>query len=279
LKVPRSEEREGNPPRLQRKRIEVRARSQVSKLSAMLCADNLQPLWFGSVSPLCTRVIVAGAWLWTVFVFGLTGCDRLGGSRYVQLTQDADSKSAQGDFERAINLYEAALDDSESIRSAEIHYKLALLYDDKLNDPVSALHHFKRYLALSPNGPHAKEVTNSIKHDEVAALTALSGDSVIPRSEAAQLRNENLNLRKELEARTGSSRITQQKSQTNDKSSKKSASKKAGRTYVVQSGDTLFSISRKFYKSPKRWKEILSANEKNIRDPKKLTVGETLVIP
>jgi LysM repeat protein len=222
---------------------------------------------------------MAVVWFWIILVFGLTGCDRLGGSRYAQLTQDADSKSAQGDFARAINLYEAALDDSESMRSAEIHYKLALLYDDKLNDPVSALHHFKRYLALSPNGPHAKEVTNSIKHDEVAALTALSGDSVIPRSEAAQLRNENLNLRKELEARTGSSRITQQKSQTNDKSSKKSASKKAGRTYVVQSGDTLFSISRKFYKSPKRWKEILSANEKNIRDPKKLTVGETLVIP
>jgi nucleoid-associated protein YgaU len=47
----------------------------------------------------------------------------------------------------------------------------------------------------------------------------------------------------------------------------------------VQSGDTLFSISRKFYKSPKRWKAILEANKKNIRDPKDLTVGQTLVIP
>jgi nucleoid-associated protein YgaU len=51
------------------------------------------------------------------------------------------------------------------------------------------------------------------------------------------------------------------------------------RSYVVQSGDTLFSISRKFYKSPKRWKEILDANRKSIRNPKKLTVGQTLVIP
>ena len=245
----------------------------------MLPADNLRPLWAGSISPLCARVIVAGSWLWIIFVCGLTGCERLGSSRYGQLTQDADTKSAQGDFARAINLYEAALDDSENIRNAEIHYKLALLYDDKLNDPVSALHHFKRYLALSPNGPHAKEVTNSIKHDELAALTALSGDSVIPRSEAAQLRNENLNLRKELETRTGSSRITQQKSQGTDASSKKTASKKSDRTYVVKSGDTLFSISRKFYKSPKRWKEILNANEKNIHDAKKLTVGQTLVIP
>src|SRR5438477_4891777 len=223
------------------------------------------------------RTAIVCAYLSILYVCGLTGCDRLGNSRYSQLVQDADTKSANGDFARAINLYEAALDDSP--RCAEIHYKLALLYDDKLNDPVSALHHFKRYIELSPNGPHANEVKKSIKHDEVAALTALSGDSVIPRSEAAQLRNENLNLRKELETRAGSLRGAPEKSQASDASSKKTAAKKVDRTYVVRSGDTLFSISRKFYKSPKRWKAILEANEENIRDPEKLTVGETLVIP
>ena len=225
------------------------------------------------------RIAIACVYLSILFICGLASCDRLGNSRYSQLMQDADNKSASGDFARAINLYEAALDDSESTRSAEIHYKLGLLYDDKLNDPVSALHHFKRYLELSPNGHHANEVKKSIKNDEVAALTALSGDSVIPRSEAAQLRNENLNLRKELETRAGSSRSASEKSEANEASSKKTAVKKSDRTYVVQSGDTLFSISRKFYKSPKHWKEILEANRKNIRDPKKLTVGETLMIP
>ena len=202
----------------------------------------------------------------------------MGASRQAQLVQDADTKSAQGDFARAINLYEAALDDSP--RCAEVHYKLALLYDDKLNDPVSALHHFRRYLALSPSGTHAADVKNSIKHDEIAALTVLSGDSVITRAEAARLRNENLNLHKELEARALPLRTATDKStQATDTSSKKAVSRKGDQNYVVQSGDTLFSISRKFYKSPKRWKEILNANRKNIRDPKKLTVGQTLVIP
>jgi LysM repeat protein len=215
----------------------------------------------------------------TLLICALVGCDQLGGSRHSQLMQDADNKSAQGDFARAINLYEAALDDSESTRSAEIHYKLALLYDDKLNDPVSALHHFKRYLELNPNGPHGKDVKDSVKRDEIAALTALSGDSVLTRSEVARLRNENLNLRKELETRTASSRFTAEKSQTNDPASKKGASKKANQAYVVQSGDTLFSISRKFYNSPTRWKQILEANRNSIRDPKDLTVGQTLVIP
>jgi len=185
--------------------------------------------------------------------------------------QDADSKSAQGDFERAVNLYEAALDDSP--RCADVHYKLALLYDDKMNDPFNALHHFKRYLALSPNGPHAKDVKDSIKRDEITALTALSGDSVITRAEAARLRNENLTLHKQVEERAASRTALE----GND--SRKPGSKKAGQTYVVQSGDTLVSISRKFYKSPKRWKAILEANKKNIRDPKDLTVGQALVIP
>jgi tetratricopeptide (TPR) repeat protein len=220
---------------------------------------------------------VACVWLLILLVLGLTGCDRISSSRYSKLMQDADTKSAQGDFARAINLYEAALDDSP--HAAEVHYKLALLYDDKLNDPVSALHHFRRYLALSPTGAHANDVKNSIKHDEIAALTVLSGDSVITRSEATRLRNENLDLRKQLDARAAPARSLTDKPQESDLGSKKMASKKGDRAYVVQSGDTLFSISRKFYKSPTRWKDILNANRKSIRDPKKLTVGQTLIIP
>ena len=107
----------------------------------------------------------------------------------------------------------------------------------------------------------------------------LSGDSVITRSEAARLRNENLMLHKELETRRASLRSAPEKSQAGDADSKKIASKENDQTYVVQPGDTLFSISRKFYNSPKRWKEILQANKKSIRDPKALTVGQTLVIP
>jgi len=239
----------------------------------MRCIDNRRPSRSFSLWPAGANLI----WvcLSILLLCGLAGCDRVGNSRYAQLMQDAENKSAQGDFERAVSLYEAALDDSP--RGAEVHYKLALLYDDKLNDPVSALHHFKRYLALSPNGPHAKDVKESIKRDEIAALTALSGDSVITRAEAARLRNENLTLHKELETRASLSRGVL--SQANDASSKKTGPKKAGQTYVVQSGDTLFSISRKFYNSSKRWKQILEANKKNIRDPKDLTIGQTLVIP
>jgi LysM repeat protein len=236
--------------------------------------DNPRPRRSRSSSLSPTSANLSWLCFTLLFICGLAGCDRRGNSRHTQVMQDADNKSAQGDFERAVNLYEAALDDSP--RGAEVHYKLALIYDDKLNDPVSAVHHFKRYLALSPNGPHAKDVKDSIKRDEIAALTTLSGDSVITRAEAARLRNENLMLHKQMEERAAS-RTALEKLETID--ARKAGSKKAGQTYVVRSGDTLFSISRKFYKSPKRWKAILEANKKNIRDPKDLTAGQTLVIP
>jgi nucleoid-associated protein YgaU len=47
----------------------------------------------------------------------------------------------------------------------------------------------------------------------------------------------------------------------------------------VQEGDTLASISRRFYKTSKRWKEILEANDKKVDDPDNLKAGQKLKIP
>lgn len=212
-------------------------------------------------------------------LLALIGCDRMITPRHVQIVKDADAKATQGNFSRAINLYEAALDDSP--HCAEIHYKLALLYDDKMSDRLDALHHFKRYLALDPNGSHANEVKNLIRRDEIALLTSLSGDSVVTRAEAARLRNENLDLRKELEERSQKSRSASgDKTPLRDTQVAKEAPKKSGsRTYVVRPGDTLASISRRFYKTSARWKQILQANASKIDNPEKLRVGETLTIP
>src|SRR5881394_357547 len=205
----------------------------------MRYTDNPRPHESRSISISASGANLVCVCCSILLLCGLAGCDRVGGFRYAQLIQDADSKSAQGDFARAVDLYEAALEDSESLRKAELHYKLALLYDDKLNDPVSALHHFRRCLALSPNGPHVKDVKESIQRDEIAALTALSGDSVITRAEAARLRNENLTLHKQLDARGGTLQNVPGKGQTGNLATKTKDKKSAERTYVVRSGDTL----------------------------------------
>jgi tetratricopeptide (TPR) repeat protein len=202
------------------------------------------------------------------------GCDRMITPRSAQIIKDAENKTADGNFARAITLYESALDDSP--RSADVHYRLALLYDDKLHDPLHALHHFKRYLTLAPAGPHASDAKNFMKKAELELGTSLSGDAVVSRAEAARLKNENLALRKEVED------FRAHRSPEKPQADAKSADKKSGvspRTYVVREGDTLASISRRFYKSSGRWKKIRDANKSVIDEPAKLKPGTTLTIP
>lgn len=204
----------------------------------------------------------------------VAGCDRMITPRSAQIVKDAENKTADGNFLRAITLYESALDDSP--RSADVHYRLALLYDDKLHDPLHALHHFKRYLTLAPSGPHASDVKNFMKKAELELGTSLSGDAVVSRSEAARLKNENLTLRKELED------LRAHRTPDQTKPDPRTADKKTGgtpRSYTVREGDTLASISRKFYKSSGRWKKIRDANRDAIPDPAKLKPGTTLTIP
>ena len=214
----------------------------------------------------------------------LAGCNRLATPRKVQLAKDAEKEAADGNYLRAIALYESALDGTPE--AAETHYRLALVYDDKMNDPLNALHHFKRYLTLAPNGKHASEVKNFMRRDELALMTTLSGDSLVTRAEAARLKNENLNLRKQIEEHRAGGRAEPAQARSGPPQPRAASSappvrqaEAVGRTYVVESGDTLVSISRKFYKSPARWKEILEANDKTIDDPGTLKVGQTLTIP
>ncbi|HVF71790.1 MAG TPA: LysM peptidoglycan-binding domain-containing protein [Chthoniobacterales bacterium] len=202
------------------------------------------------------------------------GCDRMITPRSAQIVKDAESKTADGNFLRAITLYESALDDSP--RAADVHYRLALLYDDKMHEPLHALHHFKRYLTLAPSGPHANEVKNFMKKDELELGTSLSGDAVVSRAEAARLKNENLTLRRELDELRANRPTERTQPDT------RAADKKPGtvpRTYVVREGDTLASIARKFYKSTGRWKKIRDANKSVIENPAKLKPGMTLTIP
>lgn len=50
-------------------------------------------------------------------------------------------------------------------------------------------------------------------------------------------------------------------------------------TYVVQKGDTLFSISKQIYNTPKRWTDIYRANQDTLGSPDQLKVGQKLRLP
>jgi len=49
------------------------------------------------------------------------------------------------------------------------------------------------------------------------------------------------------------------------------------RMYVVQKGDTLWHIAKKFYGDGRKWKLIIQAN--NITGPARLKIGQKLIIP
>ena len=203
--------------------------------------------------------------------------------RQTQLANEAETKAREGDYTRAINLYEAALDGSSN--SADVHYQLALIYDDKMNDPLNALHHFKRFLALDPTSKRAPEVKEFMKRDELTLQTSLAGDAMVPRSELVRLNNENLNLRKQIgedwAKKKAANAAGVKSTPASDKGSpnEKATGTGKARRHTVQPGDTLASISRKYYNSSARWQKILDANTDIISKPADLKPGQTLTIP
>ena len=53
----------------------------------------------------------------------------------------------------------------------------------------------------------------------------------------------------------------------------------AARSHVVERGDSLYSLARKYYNDQSQWRRIFEANRDKITDPNDLKVGQTLIIP
>ena len=215
-------------------------------------------------------------------LFSLAGCEQAVRKHDAKLLEQASDANKRGDFVDAMNLYEAALDDSKA--SADTHFQMALICETKLHDPLSALFHFRRCDHIDPKGPHAAEARKSCARLEPMVVSALSKENMLSKTDAVILKNENQKLAKQ---------ITQLKAQlaaaprpTPDKNGPKNTAlnpellqKMGGRTYTVEPGDTLEKISRKLYKNKSRIRDIEDANINNLPDPKKLQVGQVLIVP
>ena len=198
----------------------------------------------------------------------------------------AEQKQASQDYRGAVTCYERALDGST--KAAEAHFRLGILYDEKLNDPISAVHHFRRYLDVAPDGAHAKEAKANLARLELTVASSLSGGTFISHADALRLRAENADLRKQLAARpapldfSSTGALASKTGTEAGKAAAHQAQQKLApgtRTYIVQPGDTFASISRKFYKTKARAGDIQDANLNTVPNAKKLHAGETLIIP
>ena len=211
-----------------------------------------------------------------------TGCDRSPFDKTEQNMDQGAQKQAARDYRGAINAYEHALDGTG--KTADAHFRMGIIYADQLNDPVSAVHHFRRYMELAPNGAHVNDAKSNLARLELTLATSLAGGTLISHTEAMRLKTENNDLRKQLAARNNpaiSSAGAGSGADTGKNAKAGSENKPApgSHTYQVQPGDTLASISRKFYKTKARAKDIQDANLNSVPDAAKLKTGATLIIP
>lgn len=211
------------------------------------------------------------ALLGAICAAALLGCDQLLTRDATRAISDADKKVSTGDFRGALRLYESALDGTA--RTAEAHYKLALLYDDKLKRPRAALHHLDRYLELDPDGKHAREARTMRAENEKRLATAQQAGSPMTQAEAVKLKNRNADLEKrivELQTRKPATPFVRGKT---DKAPA------GARSHTVEAGDTLASIARKYYKNQAKAKDILDANYNSLGGKDVIRVGQVLIIP
>lgn len=219
-----------------------------------------------------------------------TGCDQVSlpsFSSHAKPQALAEHAVNAGDFPAAVRLYESMLDGTDA--TAEVHYRLALIYDKNLSDPVSALHHFRRYQRMSAGTSGAIDVETFLERLERDVAQKLGEGGLVTRGEAIRLRNENNALREQLSAlrgqkvrpatavappvdRQGYSKVPQTKAA-------EAVVGQETRTYVVQRGDTLAAISRKFFNTSERWKDIADANQNQLQGGTNIREGQVLIIP
>ncbi len=206
----------------------------------------------------------------------LPACDRLFDRGSNEENVAAEKKAKAGDFRGAAALYEAALDGTA--RTADVQYKLALLYDTKLKNPLAALHHIDRYLELAPTGTYARDAKAYRKEGEIKLLTKLSKGSPITQQDAVRLKNDNQFLREQLAA------VRAQKAAPVATIDPRGVPVQkpippGSRTHTVLAGETLSTISQKYYRNKARWKDIQDANFNSLEGTVKIRPGMKLIIP
>lgn len=176
-----------------------------------------------------------------------------------------------------------------------------LLSVDSRKDPVAAIYHFRRYLLLEPNSRESSKVEQLIVTAEREILRKLPGEPYGDYLDSLKLKEENDRLKRELadlRARVG---IPESQTTPPPASPATQVNKPAPvlavpgntppvqptrpsgptqmQTYVVQSGDSLYAISRKFYGDSSHIDLIFEANRDVMRSKNSLSVGQKLRIP
>jgi LysM repeat protein len=113
---------------------------------------------------------------------------------YKQARQDLDNQNPSG----AVADYEAALAANPKLAGA--HYELGVIYGAQMNDPISSIYHFKRFLELSPNTDKKDQVQALIdKEGQDFAASLPAAKPQISADDMNKLTTENAGLKKQVD--------------------------------------------------------------------------------
>jgi len=112
---------------------------------------------------------------------------------YRQAEQDMDNNNPTA----AANDYEMALGANPKLAGA--HYQLGIIYGEKLQDPIGAIFHFKRYLELAPNSDQADKVKDLIDKQSQTFAAGLSNSPAQSADDYAKLQADNAALKKQVD--------------------------------------------------------------------------------
>lgn len=221
----------------------------------------------------------------------------------------------EGRTEDALSAYLRVIDARRD--APESHLEAGYIYLRNMKDPIRAIYHFERYLQFKPQSPQAPQVRQLIETAQkefARQLPAQPYQGELDRIDLMELvknlKVENENLKrdliaaqtrlKQLEGAVGQIRQSRLEPVTSASSTSTVAPQstqrvqrpaptesrptvvdptQVPRSYQVQSGDSLSSISRKFYGTPSRWIDIYQANRDRLSSENALKVGQTLRIP
>ncbi|MFP4157892.1 MAG: LysM peptidoglycan-binding domain-containing protein [Opitutales bacterium] len=255
-------------------------------------------------------VFVLGLWLIGCAPSGIEVVSEEDEKQY-QLAQDYKS---QGRTEEALSAFLRVIDARRV--APESHLEAGYIYLQTMKDPIRAIYHFDRYLQFKPQSPQAEQVEQLIETAEkefARQLPATPYQGELDRIDLMDLvktlKQENDSLKRDLVAaerrveqleqlvRQARGAPPQEDSGVSEESARTAAEARSPRTspeearqadpdpasvprsYTVQSGDTLSTISSRFYGTPSRWIDIYQANRDRLSSENALRVGQEIRIP
>ncbi|MFW6354231.1 MAG: Cell division protein CpoB [Verrucomicrobiota bacterium] len=242
----------------------------------------------------------------------LAGCEERSASLVPETEERAyrrgESFVREGSYSEALLQFQKVID-ARGV-APESHLEAGLIFLNHLEDPVSAIYHFKRYLGFNPEGEHAERVQGLITTAKKEFMRSLPGDPFIDDVERLdlytrlqELEQVNVELRRQLdEARSDlvawqerGAELRRAISSLRERPDQPvpvapivveqrilpggNEAGQDGRTYTVQPGDTLSRISREMYGTSGRWSEIFQANRDQLPSQNALRPGQVLRIP